>query len=184
MKARIGSFLPGILLAAAGLGTTPSLAAAQSPLLSNGRGFSLTQLLLRQKSGTSWISVPAYINGQEYRLTVKLTNSFTTTISVGNPLASCHVGYLVDLRFVMTTPGATFSSVSGGAAPQVSISTNKVEIDDPPPLYNQQSRTYYVYFKWTGPNVAVPAWPHSINIRAGEVCTLPNMSPFPLFATF
>jgi len=130
MTARICTFLPGILLVAAGLGTTASPVAAQSALLSNGRGFSLTQLMLRQKSGTS------------------------------------------------------FTSVSSGAAPQVSISGNTVAVDDPPPLYNQQSRTYYVYFKWNGPNVAVPAFPHNVNIRAGEVCTLPNMSPFPLIATF
>jgi hypothetical protein len=167
----------------AGLAATPVSLRSQSypKLLTSGRGLALTQLSVRQKSGSSWISAPTYINGEEYRLTVRLTNFFPTATSVGNPLASCHVSYMIDLRVSIFLSGAVFTSASSNSSSvtygQVS-GAHTIFVDDPVQrLNNTASRTYYVYYKWNGPKVAIPIWPHKVDINGGEVCLLPNMAP-------
>jgi len=180
MTSRISTLLYAAGILTAGLASTPESLHAQSytKLLTNGRGLALTQLAVRQKSGTSWISTPTYINGQEYRLTVRLTNFFSNTISVGNPFASCHVSYMVDLRFDIYLSGAVFTSASSSSTSvqfgQVS-GAHTIYVDDPQRLDNTTSRTYYVYYKWNGPNVLISAVPHKVGLGGGEVCLLPNM---------
>ena len=184
MTSRTNIWLCAVVLTA-GLGSTPSVLLAQSyaKLLTNGRGLALTQLSVRQKIGTSWVATPTYIQGEEYRLTVRLTNFFPTAVSVGNPFASCHVHYMVDLHFTIDLPGAVFSSASSSSTAvqfgQVS-GANTIWVDDSQRLDNTKSRTYYVYLKWNGPGVVQSFWDHKMGIDGGEVCGLPNQSGFPI----
>jgi hypothetical protein len=181
MTSRSTTLLCTTFALTAGLAVTPTVLQSQSypKLLVSGRGLALTQLSVRQKSGSSWISTPGYVNGEEYRLTVRLTNFFPTAVSVGNPLASCHVSFMVRLRFDIHLAGAMFTSASSSSSVQYGqvSGAHTIWVDDALELHNTKSRTYYVYYKWVGPNVAIPVWPHKVGLGGGEVCLLPNMAP-------
>lgn len=186
MHRRIGPrFRTPLTIGAAALALALPVAAQSYPkLLTNGRGLAVTQLLLREKSGSSWIATPSYKNGGEYRFTVRLTNFFPTTISVGNPLASCHAFYMVDLHLTIDLPGAVFTTAtaSGSTVQFGRVSgANTIWVDDFQRLNNTKSRTYYAYFTWNGPNGApAPLLHPKMGIGGGEVCLLPNQDGVPV----
>jgi hypothetical protein len=90
---------------------------------------------------------------------------------------------MVDLRITVALPGAVFSSPSSGSSAvqfgQVARA-HTIYVDDARRLGNTDPRTYYAYYKWNGPNVAIPVWDHKIGIGGGEVCQLPNQAGVPL----
>jgi hypothetical protein len=145
-------------------------------LLANG-GLALTDLSVRMKAGTGWTAAPSYTQNQEYRLTVRLANAYPP-VNYGG-MATRHVVYLYPLRFVISLPGAAFTSASADSSAllSVDIGAGGIAVDDKHPLQNTRSRTYQVYFRWSAAAGMSTAAGIRINIGGGEVCGLPHMSP-------
>lgn len=159
-----------------------SLAGAQSypKLVTNGNGLALTRLAVDQRMGTSWVDAPTYVQGNEYRLTVRLTN-FYPPPNYGGMATRCHVNYLTDLSFEIGIPATFYTNSSYSTV----FTTGRYALQpvDRQPLASTDSRTYFVYFKWNGPNIATSIMNHNVSVGGSEVCALPNMAMVPVRTT-
>ena len=158
-----------------------SVAGAQTypKLVTNGNGLAMTRLALDQHSGTSWVDAATYLPNVEYRLTVRLTN-FYPPPNYGGMATTCHVNYLTDLRFEVGIPATFYANSSYSTV----FSTGRYALQpDRSPLGSTESRTYFVYFKWTGPAIATSLVSHNVSVGGSEVCALPNMAMVPVRLT-
>jgi hypothetical protein len=166
-------------LATAALVALPTGSVAQVVL--NGPGLAVTQLTVREKVGANWVPVGAYQSGRQYRITVRLMNTFPPVNPGGFATAGCHVSFLIKHGIELQIAGAVFQASAPTPTSRADGAGPTIGLEDYEPLYNGQSRAYDLFLTWNGPTVAPSRWPHKLGFRGFQACALPRPPSVPVY---